>query len=63
MKALNCGFLQGAIHPLHLAVSPGVGRLGEALLNSSLVAELPYRMATYLSMMRQIAKLNTIVCQ
>ena len=61
MKAFNRRLFQRAIHPFDLAVGPGVGRLGEALLNGPLLAELAERMATCLRMMGQVAELNTII--
>ena len=43
MKAFNRRFLHRAVHPFDLAVGPGVGGLGEALLDAPFVAELPER--------------------
>jgi len=60
MKALNRGLFKRTIHPFQLAVGPGAGRLGQALLNSPRVTELSHRMAPCLQMMRQISKLNTV---
>ena len=63
MKALNRGLFERTIHPFHLAVGPGVGRLGKALLNAPRVTELPHRMAACLQVMWQIPELNTVVRQ
>ena len=63
MKALDGRLFDRAVHPFDLAVSPGVGRLGEALLDTPLVAELPDGMAPHVDMMRQVTELNTVVGQ
>ena len=63
MKALDGRLFDRAVHAFDLAVGPGVGRLGEALLDAPLVAELPDRMAPHVDMMREISELNPIVSQ
>ena len=50
LTALHHGVFQRAVHPLDLAIRPGMSRPGKALRNALLVAELPVRVATHLSM-------------
>ena len=50
LTALHHGVFQRAVHPLDLAIRPGMSRLGKALCNALLVAELPARMAAHLGM-------------
>ena len=63
MKALDGRLFDCAVHPFDLAIGPGVGRLGEALLDTPLVAELPDGMAPHVDMMRQVTELNAVVGQ
>ena len=63
MKAFNRRLLHRAVHAFDLAVGPGVGGLGEALLDAPFVAELPEGVAAEVGVLRQVSKLYAIVGQ
>lgn len=63
MEPPNRGLLHRAIHPLDLAVGPRMRGLGKALVNALLVTKLADRMAAYLRVIGQVAKINAIVSQ
>ena len=50
LTALHHGVFQRAVHPLDLAIRPGMSRPGKALRNALLVTELPGRAAAHLGM-------------
>ena len=61
-------FLEGAVHPLDLAVGPGMVGLGQAMLDAQLVACSVERMAAPHgrragSVLRQIGELDAVVRQ
>ena len=63
MKAFHRGLFQRAVHPFDLAVGPRVGRLGKALFNTPLVAELAKGVAAQVGVLGQVAKPNAVIGQ
>ncbi len=61
MKPFASSFFKRPVHPFYLAVGPGVEGLRKALLNAPLVAELADRVTARLRLVRQVAKLATVV--
>lgn len=59
--ALHSGFFQGAIEALELAVGPGVGGFGEAMLNAERAANAGKAMATWKPLMRLQSELYAVV--
>jgi hypothetical protein len=63
---LNCGLFDGAVHPLHLTVGPGMIRFGEPVVNVVQKTDPVKRMAAKagcwsLSILWKISELDAIV--
>lgn len=63
MIALYGGFFQGAVHPLYLAVRPGVSRLGQPMLYTILGADPVETMPTGQQLVRLGCELHSVISQ
>lgn len=63
MVAVHSGSFDRTVHPLYLAIGPRVSRFGKPVFNTKLLANTIKNMMTSIRLMRQVAKLDTIVSQ
>lgn len=61
MITLDRGLLEGSLHPLHLAIRPGMRRLGKAVRNAMLFTHSIKEMREGIAIPLLIGKLDTII--